>query len=256
MIILQTLAVAFSMFSAVPMPRFEWTERNMRYMLCALPLVGCAIGLLCWAWHGVCAALALPSILCGAGLCLIPAAFTGGIHLDGFADTCDALSSRAQPQRMQEILKDPHIGAFAAIRLCMYFLADFALWTSLPRFSPACVIGLFCFSRSLSGLAVSSFPLAKDTGLAHTFAAAADRERVRLILAVFSAALAVTLIFCGGWLAATAAALLFVWFRRLCRVRFGGLSGDLSGWFVQTSELAMLAALALTQFIVLWWHTL
>ena len=256
MIVLQTVAVAFAMFSAVPMPRFEWTARNMRYMLCALPMVGGAIGLLCWAWQGVCTALAFPDILRGAGLCLIPAALTGGIHLDGYTDTCDALASRAQPQRMQEILKDPHIGAFAAIRLCMYFLACFALWTALPRFSPVCIMGLFCLSRSLAGFAVAALPLAKDTGLAHTFAAAADRERVRLILAVISAALAVTMLFCGGWLAAVAAALIFLWFRRICRVRFGGLSGDLSGWFVQTAELAMLAALVLTPYVAAWWHTL
>ena len=36
---LQTIAVAFAMFSALPMPQFDWNEKNMRYALCAFPLV-------------------------------------------------------------------------------------------------------------------------------------------------------------------------------------------------------------------------
>ena len=38
--ILETVAVAFSMFSALPMPQISWEKRNMRYALCAFPLVG------------------------------------------------------------------------------------------------------------------------------------------------------------------------------------------------------------------------
>ena len=33
MTILQTIAVAFAMFSAIPMPQFEWSQKNMRYAL-------------------------------------------------------------------------------------------------------------------------------------------------------------------------------------------------------------------------------
>ena len=43
---LQTIAVAFAMFSALPMPQFAWNEKNMRYALCAFPLIGVVIGAL------------------------------------------------------------------------------------------------------------------------------------------------------------------------------------------------------------------
>ena len=42
---LQTIAVAFAMFSALPMPQFDWNEKNMRYALCAFPLVGVVCGI-------------------------------------------------------------------------------------------------------------------------------------------------------------------------------------------------------------------
>ena len=40
MIVLQTMAVAFAMFSALPVPQFTWNSKNMRYALCAFPLIG------------------------------------------------------------------------------------------------------------------------------------------------------------------------------------------------------------------------
>ena len=46
MIVLQTIAVAFAMFSAVPVPQFGCNEKNMRYALCAFPLVGLLCGVL------------------------------------------------------------------------------------------------------------------------------------------------------------------------------------------------------------------
>ena len=44
MIVLQTIAVAFAMFSAIPVPQFDWNETNMRYAMCAFPLIGAVIG--------------------------------------------------------------------------------------------------------------------------------------------------------------------------------------------------------------------
>ena len=120
---LQTIAVAFAMFSALPMPQFDWNAKNMRYALCAFPLVGAVCGAL-WC---LCGMLPLPALARAAGFCLVPVWVTGGIHLDGYADTCDALSSYGDTAKKLEILKDPHCGAFAVIRLCSYFAAYFAL---------------------------------------------------------------------------------------------------------------------------------
>ena len=175
--VLKTIAAAFSMFSAIPVPAFPWEKDTLRFVLCAFPLVGAVIGLACWGWTVLCGFLAVPAILRAAGLCAIPALLTGGIHLDGFCDTWDALSSHADPAKKQEILKDPHVGAFAVIHLCLYFMGTFALWSALPVYQPVVILLSFCLSRSLSGLAVAAFPLAKGTGLAHTFARLAGRCR-------------------------------------------------------------------------------
>ena len=245
--ILKSVLVAFAMFSAVPVPQVEWDRDSLRWALGAFPLVGALLALLCRAWLFLCATLDLPSLLRGALLCLLPVLVTGGIHLDGCADTCDALASRGSVEKKQEILKDPHTGAFAVIRLGVYFTASLALWTALPSVRMTALLGLFGLSRSLSGLALVSFPLREGSGLARSFAEAADNGRVRILLLAEAALFALLLLVGGQLLAVLAAGLVFGYYRRLCVRDFGGLSGDLAGWFLQTAELGMLAAMVLTQ---------
>ena len=225
------------MFSAIPMPQITWNGRNMRWSLCAFPLIGVLIAACCWGWELLSARFGLTGILRGAGLCLLPVLITGGIHLDGYAD----------PEKKQQILKDPHLGAFAAIRLCVYFTASLALWTSVGRLRFPILMGLFCLSRSLSGLSLTCFPLREGSGLARTFAEAADRVRVRRVLLVLTVVLAAGLILLRAGETVAAAAAVFLIYRRMCVRQFGGLSGDLAGWFLQTAEFWMLAALVLRQ---------
>lgn len=245
MIVLQTVAVAFAMFSAVPVPQFEWNHRNMRYALCAFPLVG----LFCGALWYACGALPLPEPVRVAAFCLVPVLVTGGIHLDGYADTSDALSSYGDREKKLEILKDPHCGAFAVIRLCTYFVAYLALCACVRFDMRTGVLWTLTlvFERSLSGFAVAAFPLAKNTGLAYTFATAADRKRVKIVLALLSACLAAGMLCLHGW-ALVLAALAVLWrYYAVAQKQFGGITGDLAGWFLQKAELWMLAALVASQ---------
>ena len=244
---LQTIAVAFAMFSALPMPQFAWNEKNMRYALCAFPLIGVVIGAL-WC---LCGALPLPGFARAAVFCLMPVWVTGGIHLDGYADTCDALSSYGDTAKKLEILKDPHCGAFAVIRLCSYFIAYLALCVCVqftPRVGVLWTLALVG-ERALSGLAVAAFPMAKNTGLAHTFATAADKTNVRRVLTVLCVLLGEALVALGGWALVLAACAVFVRYYHAAKNQFGGTTGDLAGWFLQKCESWMLAALAACQWL-------
>ena len=223
----------------------EWSQKNMRYALCAFPLIGAVCGGL-WCLVGV---LPVPELVRAAGFCLVPVLVTGGIHLDGFADTCDALSSYGDAEKKLEILKDPHCGAFAVIRLCTYFILYFALCASVKftvRFGVIWILAL-TLERAFSGLAVASFPMAKNTGLAHTFAEAADRITVRRVLIIYTVVLGAAMLVLGGWAAVLAALLVFWRYYAVSKKQFGGITGDLAGWFLQRAELAMLAALAVCQ---------
>ena len=245
MIVLQTIAVAFAMFSAIPVPQFDWNEKNMRYAMCAFPLIGVVIGA---AWC-VCGVLPLPGLAKAAGFALVPVWVTGGIHLDGYADTCDALSSYGDREKKLEILKDPHCGAFAVIRLCSYFVAYFALCCCVQFTLQVGAVWLLALvlERACSGYAVAAFPLAKNTGLAHTFATAADLMTVLRVRGGLSIVLAVALFALGGGVLVLAAGVVLWRYHRVAIKQFGGITGDLAGWFLQKAELYMLAALVFCQ---------
>ena len=128
--VLRSAAMAFLMFSVIPMPRVEWKKENMRYMLCCLPLVGAVIAGVLYVWMLLSRELGFGRGLYAAGMTLLPVLLSGGIHLDGFCDTADALSSHAAPERKREILKDSHTGAFAILYAAGWFTAYFALCTA------------------------------------------------------------------------------------------------------------------------------
>ena len=244
MTVLETIAVAFSMYSAVPVPQFEWNDRNMKYSMCAFPLIGLVIGLICWALAAICSGIGIPAIFRAALLCAAPVVITGGIHLDGYADTCDALASHADRQKKLEILSDPHVGSFAVIRLCCHFIIMFAAWAALPDYMPLPFILSFCMSRTLSALAVSSFQKAKKQGLAYTFAQALEKKKISKILIIIDIVLFILMCITGltGFMMALAAHLVFIYYYFMSKRQFGGITGDLAGWFLIQAEKWMLIA--------------
>ena len=249
--VLRTIAIAFSMFSRIPMPHVEWNEKNMKNMLAAFPLVGVVIGALLLLWAYISDVLGLGKIIFAAGITVIPIAVTGGIHLDGFCDTADALASHAPPERKREILKDPHSGAFAVISLCAYVVVYIAFATEVGTDIRAVLpVGIMhVLSRSLSGLSVIFFPTSASKGLLAAFRDAAEkRTSAVILLIIFAASAAGMIVLTPVGIAMVAAALLcMLWLRIMSLRQFGGMSGDLAGWFLQTAELCMLAVLVIIE---------
>ena len=252
MIVLETIAVALSMFTVIPMPAFEWNERNMKYMLCAFPTAGCVIGALLAAVGRGFETLGLPTMITAATMTLIPFFVTGGIHYEGFADTWDAIASHKGADEKYRIMKDPHIGAFAVMHLCAYFLWMFVLWCVMPEIRILPVFLMFVLSRILSGIAVLSFPASGREGLVTSFAENAGKGHARAVLIVMDTAVLAVLCTAGiyGIAVAAAAHIVYVCFRHMVKVNFGGISGDLSGWFVAEAEKWMLTVLVVLELLI------
>lgn len=248
---LESLIVAFSMYSKIPVPQIEWKKDNMRFALCYFPLVGAVTGLIVWLWSLISGYLGVGTVLSTAVFVLIPVAVSGGIHLDGLLDTADALSSWQTRERRLEILKDSHAGAFAIIVCCSYFLAAFAVWSEADAGSVQILTLGFVLSRALSGFGICTFPCAKNTGLAATFANAADRKKARVCLLLEAAACMAAMVWLDwrrGIAAAAAAVIVCALCRRMALKKFGGITGDIQGFFLQVCELAMAAVLVAMQY--------
>ena len=253
--VLRGIAMAFACFSKIPVPQVEWREENMRFMICFFPFVGVAIGLLLAAWTWVSQTLGFGSVLYGAGLALVPVAVTGGIHLDGFCDVVDAQSSHADPQRKREILKDPHTGAFASIGIAAYLIAYVAFASELPPVWPLVMLlgGMHVASRCMSGIATKVFPLSASKGmLSMEHGSSVDRLAVGIIVGVLLVVAAFMLwvnVLAGAVMLAVGLACLAL-LLPFANTQFGGMSGDLAGFFLQAAELCMLVALVVVVKVV------
>ena len=255
--LLYSVISAFSTFSILPMPQIEWRKDYMRSLLCSLPLVGVVIGACGCLYFALASLLQLPAILSAVVLTLLPVVLSGGIHMDGFADTIDALSSHAAPEKKRAILKDPHAGAFAITSIASYLLLYFGLCAALPlRWKQILLLGLtHVLSRTVGALASVILPGSSREGMLHMFRDGAARSSFSILLlwaAVTLAAMAV-LSPAAAVLSALSAVCIFFYLKRMSSREFGGMSGDLAGYCITLTAIVLLLGLVLAERITTLW---
>ena len=238
--VLKGLVIAFASYTRIPMPQVDWSAENRRWSMCFFPLIGVVVGGLIWLWLALCDGLHIGPFLRGAIGVVLPLLVTGGIHMDGFMDVTDAMSSWQTKEKRLEILKDSHVGAFAVIACGAYLLLTAGLLSECTAAQGLGLTAAFVLSRSMSAYAMVALPQAKKQGMLADNARNADHHRVRLASWGWFAAAAVAAV-CGlGWygLALPAGALACLgWYAHRAKKYFGGISGDQAGWYVQVTEL-------------------
>lgn len=249
---MKSVIIAFAMYSKLPMPRVDWEKKALSWALCWFPLVGLFIGAALRLWLALAHWLGFGAVFTAAFALLLPIALSGGIHLDGFCDTCDALSSHQSREKKLEILKDSHTGAFASICCGLYLIVFFAAWCEVSAAGrTALVLGLGpVLSRSLSGLFAVTLPNARGTGLLATFTGPMDAAKARVVLAVWAIAAAAVMVFLSPWTGVgvlAGAALACVYYVATAKRQFGGVTGDLAGFFLQLCELGMVLGAVVAQ---------
>ena len=242
MSIINSFFIALSMYSRIPVPRVDWKKENMRYAMCFFPMIGVAIGAVMYLAGWLLDKAVVSTLFRGVVFTLIPIIITGGIHMDGFMDTMDALGSWGDREKKLEILKDSHAGAFAILGMGCYLMWSVAVWNELP----AEVLGVcgvsFVLSRALSGFSVVTFPAARNSGLLKMFQDGAQKKVVRITMCLYVAAAVIMMAVMDARAmtgAVAGAMIAFLYYVVVSRKQFGGVTGDLAGFFLETAELAM-----------------
>ena len=223
------------MYSKIPMPQSEWTDENMSLAMCFFPWVGAVIGLASWVVYQA-----------GGWLADRQETLSSGIP-----------GSSYQPmERRLEILKDSHAGAFAIISCSVYLLAYTGIYSMLTAHAAKVIAISFMLSRTLSGLSVICFPQArkKGQGLVATFSESAEKRVNRRTLMIYLIVLSALMIVVGKWSGAAAvimALLVFWYYHHMCISKFGGVTGDLAGYFLQMCEILMALAVVVMEQILL-----
>lgn len=245
--LLETLLVAMSTYSSLPMPQFEWNEKNMRYAICFFPAVGAVCGgaLLLWNWF--CFRLNVNPVLFASVAVCLPLLITGGIHMDGYMDTVDALASHQTRERKLEIMKDPNCGAFAVIYCGVYLLLSVGLFYEL--YISGCIFyacPVFVLSRSLAALCAVTMPNARKAGMLRAYTEYAERRNATVAMLLTAAVGSVVMVLLSpglGCVAILAAVAALFGYRWMAIKQFGGVTGDTSGFFLQSCEMCCMAGI-------------
>jgi adenosylcobinamide-GDP ribazoletransferase len=179
---------------------------------------------------------------------------TGGLHLDGLADTVDGLASRRPRDQALEIMRRGDTGPLGVAALVFAVLLQVTALAALggTLAVPALVLGAVTARTAVILATGPAFPAARPGGFG---ALVAGRTPARVCAAAVAVLVAAVAAF--GWLdggtalavrllAATAAGLLTA--TGVCgaaRSRLGGLTGDVFGAVVEITMTATLVALVI-----------
>lgn len=235
------LALAVGTLTALRMPvQGNVGQEDLRASTAFYPLVGLGVG----AVPALALLLPLPPLPAAALALALWVAVTGALHVDGWADCCDAAFAppAADPEATRakrlRILADPHHGTFGVAGTFLLLLGK---WSALVHVPAAAPLVAAAVGRWAMVFALRAFPPARAGGLGATFAGRVPLATATLLLAaiLLGVWLAVDV---GPWAALVGAGAAVAGAGFLAR-RFGGVTGDVCGAVGEVAELAVLWAL-------------
>lgn len=243
---MKKIIYALRFMTVIPIP---WKEKEdmaeVARSIAFFPLVGLIIGLSNLAVYFLCE-LAFSPFLSAVIVLVWWIFITGGLHLDGLADTADGVWGGTTAERRLEIMKDSRTGVFGVLALiCFILLKTGALHELFGFYSDLkyrALVTAPIVGRWISVFTIYVFDSAREDGLGAFFKSHMEKKEfiIGLLLALIFAFLAGGL---GGLAALAAATVLSVVFSIFFTGKLGGLTGDIYGALCEGSELLTLLVL-------------
>ena len=200
-------------------------------------IVGLLLGLILTGANNLLSFLNIEQFYINVMLIILLIVLTGGIHLDGLADVCDAFLSRKDREEMLKIMRDSHIGVMGVLSLISVILLKIAFLSSISISLKTISLFLVCaLSRWSLVFAIFLFPYArKEGGLGGAFAEFSDWKCL-LVASMFTGAVVLSIFRQKALLlipSVVAFVCLIAW--RLSK-QLGGMTGDTYGALCELTE--------------------
>jgi hypothetical protein len=111
----RSFCLAMSTFTVIPFPQYAFNPVHLSWSFAFFPFAGLVGAALAGVSLYVLRLLGMSIFFRAVTVLVVLILSSGAIHLDGFADTCDALFSRRDRRAQLEIMRDPHIGVYAVV---------------------------------------------------------------------------------------------------------------------------------------------
>jgi adenosylcobinamide-GDP ribazoletransferase len=243
---LDGLRLALTTFTVAPIAAPGRIDRETaRWAMRFAPFVGALLGLvLAGALYGMRAA-GIPGLLAAALTVGLAAVLTRGMHLDGLADTVDALGSYKSPERALEIMKSPETGPFAVAALALTLLIQSAamVFVTAPGLVAAVAAGRLAAAYGCQ----RNVPAARPEGLGALVAGTVGPVALT-VNTLLVATLAIWAVPAHPWqgpLGVAAAVAAAVILRRHLVRRLTGITGDVLGFLIEAATSVTLIALCI-----------
>lgn len=242
---LAAVALAFAFLTVVPTGPLarDATEEDVKASRFAYPVVGIVLGLLLAGLSGFLQRSGVAPSVAAFLLVATLAAVTGGLHLDGLADTGDGLFLWGDAARRLDVMRDPRVGSYGLTLVVLTLLGKYAALSALTGSARAwALFGALAVSRTLVLVAAGRAPYARPEGTGRLLVDATTPPEA---LAAAALALLVASLSRQGpglvaGLGALAVALILT---HIARRRLGGVTGDILGALVELAEVAYLLVL-------------
>lgn len=241
--------MAISMFTVIPLPKYEWDDKSAKHMMKLYPVIGLIVGTLWYVAFLILNKLNISLMLTSALLMAVPFMLTGFLHLDGFMDVCDALLSRRPKDEKLRILKDSTVGAFSVISLAILFIIEFAAINTLliEEKNPLFLILIPIISRSLVGYFLLTRDTISESYLGNLFKQGTGSLDKAILIGIYLA----TFILC--YIISDLESLIIpvsMWITSYVLVNkskkeLGGINGDVAGYMLVVSECIGLIVLGI-----------
>ena len=235
-----SLLLAMQFLTTLPLKIRKFSEKKMAWAVVYFPIVGLLLGLILAGLDILLSILGFAPLATNIILVVTLIILTGGMHLDGLADTADAFLSGKKKEEMLEIMRDSHIGVMGVLSLISIILLKIGLLSSVSVIvKPAALILMCILSRWSSVMAMYLFPYARQEGKAKLFIQG-------LNLKIFIVSLIVVLIFSfavwgiKGLLALVIIADCTYLIGKIISRKLGGITGDTLGATIELMEIATL----------------
>ena len=240
------LLLAIQFFTVLPIKKeLPIGGKEVTAMFIALPFVGAAIGAVMYAVSVLMLdVVGSGTLLTAVFIVLTSIILTGGLHLDGWADTGDAFFSYQDREKRLEILEDPRLGAFGTMAIVLLIIVKIALVHEILAHGlghMVLFIALPLLARVGMNLYLCRTKSAKNKGLAYFFKEKTGTGSVTLLSMVIGGAVLIGLGYVVGnailpLLLFAVIAVGLVLFRNWSLKHFGGVTGDLLGTFIEGME--------------------
>lgn len=228
--------IALQFLTIIPVSYAQASEQQLGRSLIFYPLIGLIIGLIL---SGVIAVLPVSYSLLSATLLLtVWVALTGGLHIDGLADSADAwLGGIGSKQRTLEIMKDPAAGPIAVIVLGLTLLIKLALLEIIISSSQThALIWSIILARTAMPLLFLTTDYVRPNGIGAVLKQALPAKQVKWVLGFTS----IFALFCVGFTPLLLGLIVFLLLRYAMEHRLDGFTGDTAGAMVELLEICFL----------------